>query len=162
MDGTEELIGLFPPGSSRDGDGMVMVGGCRLDDVARGYGTPVMVVAEDAFAAAGPRLPGTAGRPLAGLPCGVASKAFPCTAVQRLMVSEGLWIDVAGGGEIVTALAAGADPATLVLHGNAKSTEEVQLAVRSGVGTGVVDDLDDIDRLEAAVPPATNRTAWYG
>jgi diaminopimelate decarboxylase len=68
------------------------------------------------------------------------------------MVSEGLWIDVAGGGEIVTALAAGADPATLVLHGNAKSTEEVQLAVRSGVGTVVVDNLDDIDRLEAAVP----------
>jgi len=82
-----------------------------------------------------------------------ASKAFPCTAVQRLMVSEGLGIDVAGGGEIVTALAAGADPATLVLHGNAKTTEEVQLAVRSGVGTVVVDNLDDVDRLEAALPP---------
>jgi diaminopimelate decarboxylase len=82
-----------------------------------------------------------------------ASKAFPCTAVQRLMVSEGLWIDVAGGGEIVTALAAGADPATLLLHGNAKTSEEVQLAVRSGVGTVVVDNFDDIDRLEATVPP---------
>jgi diaminopimelate decarboxylase len=69
------------------------------------------------------------------------------------MVSEGLWIDVAGGGEIVTALAAGADPATLVLHGNAKTTEEIDLAVRSGVGTVVVDNFDDIDRLAAAVPP---------
>ena len=68
------------------------------------------------------------------------------------MVSEGLWLDVAGGGEIVTALAAGADPATLVLHGNAKTTEEIELAVGSGVGTVVVDNLDDIDRLEAAVP----------
>src|SRR5688572_2931630 len=82
-----------------------------------------------------------------------ASKAFACTAVQRLMVSEGLWIDVAGGGEIVTALAAGADPATLVLHGNAKTTEEIELAVRSGVGTVVVDNFDDIDRLADAVPP---------
>jgi len=60
---------------------------------------------------------------------------------------------VAGGGEIVTALAAGADPATLVLHGNAKTTEEVQLAVRSGVGTVVIDNLDDVDRLEAVLPP---------
>ena len=81
-----------------------------------------------------------------------ASKAFPCTAVQRLMVSEGLWLDVAGGGEIVTALAAGADPATLIMHGNAKTTEEIELAVSSGVGTVVVDNFDDISRLEAAVP----------
>jgi diaminopimelate decarboxylase len=68
------------------------------------------------------------------------------------MVEEGLWIDVAGGGEIVTALAAGADPATVVLHGNAKTTEEIQLAVEAGVGTVVVDNFDDIDRLEAVVP----------
>jgi diaminopimelate decarboxylase len=69
------------------------------------------------------------------------------------MVSEGLWIDVAGGGEIVTALAAGADPATLVLYGNAKSTEEIRLAIDVGVGTVVIDNLDDIDRLEALLPP---------
>jgi diaminopimelate decarboxylase len=153
MDGTDELVGLFPPGTRQDGDGMLMVGGCRLDDLAREYGTPVMVVAEDALRR---RARDYRERLAARWPDSrvvFASKAFPCTAVQRLMVSEGLWIDVAGGGEIVTALAAGADPATLVLHGNAKSTEEVQLAVRSGVGTVVVDNLDDIDRLEAAVPP---------
>jgi diaminopimelate decarboxylase len=153
MVGADELVGLFPPGTRQDGDGMLMVGGCRLDDVAREYGTPVMLVAEDALRR---RARDYRERLAARWPDSrvvFASKAFPCTAVQRLMVSEGLWIDVAGGGEIVTALAAGADPATLVLHGNAKSTEEVQLAVRSGVGTVVVDNLDDIDRLEAAVPP---------
>jgi diaminopimelate decarboxylase len=68
------------------------------------------------------------------------------------MVSEGLWLDVAGGGEIIAALAAGADPATLVLHGNAKTTEEIELAVSCGVGLVVIDNFDDIDRLEAAVP----------
>jgi diaminopimelate decarboxylase len=82
-----------------------------------------------------------------------ACKAFPCTAVQRLMIAEGLWLDVAGGGEIISALAAGADPATLILHGNAKTTEEIELATSSGVGTVVVDNTDDIDRLEAVLPP---------
>ena len=141
MDGTDELVGLFPPGTRQDGDGMLLVGGCRLDDLAREYGTPVMVVAEDALRR---RARDYRERLAARWPDSrvvFASKAFPCTAVQRLMVSEGLWIDVAGGGEIVTALAAGADPATLVLHGNAKSTEEVQLAVRSRVGTVVVDNI---------------------
>ncbi|HEU4347047.1 MAG TPA: diaminopimelate decarboxylase [Actinoplanes sp.] len=147
-----DLLGLFPPGTHRDADGMLVVGGCRLDDLAGEYGTPVLAVAEAAVRRrARDYRAGLAARwPDSRVV--FASKAFPCTAVQRLMVSEGLWLDVAGGGEIVTALAAGAEPASLVLHGNAKTTEEVELAVRSGVGMVVVDNADDIDRLEAAVP----------
>jgi diaminopimelate decarboxylase len=81
-----------------------------------------------------------------------ASKAFPCTAVQRVMVEEGLGLDVAGGGEILTALKAGVDPALVVLHGNAKSDEEIAMAVEHGLGLVVVDNADDVDRLEATVP----------
>ena len=138
-----DLLGLFPPGTAAAADGMLAVGGCRLDDLAREYGTPVMVVAEGALR---DRARAYREKLAARWPASqvvFASKAFACTAVQRLMVSEGLWIDVAGGGEIVTALAAGADPATLVLHGNAKTTEEIELAVRSGVGTVVVDNVDE-------------------
>ena len=82
-----------------------------------------------------------------------ASKAFPCTAVQRVMVEEGLGLDVAGGGEILTALKAGVDPALIVLHGNAKSDEEIAMAVEHGIGLVVVDNSDDVDRLEATVRP---------
>jgi hypothetical protein len=76
----------------------LMVGGCRLDDLAREYGTPVMVVAEDALRR---RARDYRERLAARWPDSrvlFASKAFPCTAVQRLMVSEGLWIDVADAG----------------------------------------------------------------
>ena len=78
-----------------------------------------------------------------------ASKAFPATAVQRVMVEEGLGLDVAGGGEILTALKAGVDPALIVLHGNAKSDEEIAMAAEHGIGLVVVDNGDDVDRLEA-------------
>jgi diaminopimelate decarboxylase len=148
----EELLGLFPPGTTRDGDGMLVVGGCRLDDVAVEFGTPVLVVAEGALRRRARDYRDTLAARWADAQVVFASKAFPCTAVQRVMVEEGIWLDVAGGGEIVTALAAGADPANLVLHGNAKTTEEIRLAVDSGLGTVVVDNTDDIDRLEAAVP----------
>ncbi len=152
MTGADEVLGLFPPGTGRDGDGMLRVAGCRLDELAAEYGTPALVVDEGAV-----RRQARAYRQLLAArwpdaQVAFASKAFPCTAMQRLMVSEGLWLDVAGGGEIVTALAASADPATLILHGNAKTTEEIELAVSSGVGTVVVDNFDDIDRLAAAVP----------
>ena len=68
------------------------------------------------------------------------------------MVEEGLGLDVAGGGEILTALKAGVDPALIVLHGNAKSDEEIAMAVDHGLGLVVVDNSDDVDRLEATVP----------
>jgi diaminopimelate decarboxylase len=131
---------------------MLTVGGCRADDLALEFGTPVMVVAERALrdrareyrhelAARWPR-----SRVV------FASKAFPCTAVQRVMVEEGLGLDVAGAGEIITALKARAEPSRLVLHGNAKSDEEIAMAIGLGLGLVVVDNADDVDRLESTVP----------
>ena len=124
---TADLLGLFPPGTRLDDDGTLMVGGCRLDDVAAQFGTPAIVVSEDALrqrardylAAFRDRWP--------RCDLAFASKSCPCTAVQRVMTEEGLHLDVAGGGEILTALKAGADPARLVLHGNAKTDEELEM-----------------------------------
>ena len=44
-----ELMDLFPPGTRLDTDGTLVVGGCRLDDVAEQFGTPAIVVSEDAL-----------------------------------------------------------------------------------------------------------------
>ena len=147
-----DVMSLFPPGSALDADGMLTVGGCRADDLAREFGTPALVVAEPALR---DRAREYAGELAARWPRSrvvFASKAFPCTAVQRVMVEEGLGLDVAGAGEIVTALKAGVDPELLVLHGNAKSDEEIAMAVEHGLGLVVVDNADDVDRLEATVP----------
>jgi diaminopimelate decarboxylase len=145
----DALLSLFPPGSTPDEDGMLLVGGCRAGDLAAEFGTPVIVVAEDAVRArAREYADGLATRwPRSRVV--FASKAFPATAVQRVMVEEGLGLDVAGAGEILTALKAGAAPASLVLHGNAKTDDEIALAAEHGIGLVVVDNDDDVDRLEA-------------
>jgi diaminopimelate decarboxylase len=142
-------LALFPPGSGADADGMLLVGGCRADDLAAEFGTPALVVSEPALRArARAYREGLAERwPRSRVV--FASKAFPATAVQRVMVEEGLGLDVAGGGEIVTAIKAGVDPALIVLHGNAKSDEEIAMAAEHGIGLVVVDNADDVDRLEA-------------
>jgi diaminopimelate decarboxylase len=147
--GVDALLSLFPPGSAVDPDGMLTIGGCRADALAEAHGTPVLVVAEEALRArAREYVDGLVARwPNSRVV--FASKAFPCTAVQRVMVEEGLGLDVAGGGEIVTALKAGADPALLVLHGNAKTDEEIAMVAEHGIGLVVVDNADDVDRLEA-------------
>jgi diaminopimelate decarboxylase len=145
-------LSLFPPGSATDADGMLLIGGCRADELADEFGTPVLVVSEQALRARAREYADELTARWARSRVVFASKAFPCTAVQRVMVEEGLGLDVAGGGEIVTARKAGADPALLVLHGNAKTDEEIVMVVEHGIGLVVVDNSDDVDRLEATVP----------
>jgi len=68
------------------------------------------------------------------------------------MASEGIGVDVAGAGEMAMALAGGVDTALIVMHGNAKTPAELRMAVGAGVGLIVIDNTDDIDRLEDLVP----------
>lgn len=152
-----ELLNLLPPGSTVAADGTLTIAGCRADELAEGFGTPAMIVDESALRrrAREYRIELAARWPSSRVV--FASKAFPCTAVQRVMVQEGLGLDVAGGGEIRTALKAGVDPALIVLHGNAKGIDELTLAVRHGIGLVVVDGPDDVDRLEELVASGGNQ-----
>ena len=61
-------------------------------------------------------------------------------------------IDVSTGGELHVALAAGVPAASLVLHGNNKSDDELTRALEVGVGRIVVDSFDELDRLDRLVP----------
>jgi diaminopimelate decarboxylase len=146
------LSPVFPLGSRLNDLGRLEVGGCDTIELAREFGTPAYVVAEEdlrtrarAFLAAGRE----AGH--ADFHVVFASKAFPCTAVARCFAEEGLWCDAASGGELHLALAAGFAPERIVLHGNAKSEAELRMALRHRVGAIVIDNLAEIDRLERLV-----------
>jgi diaminopimelate decarboxylase len=77
-----------------------------------------------------------------------ATKAFLCVAMARLAVEEGLLLDVATGGELHVALAAGVPVGRLVFHGNNKSMDELRVALAARVGLVVVDSFDELDRLD--------------
>ncbi|MFI8360451.1 diaminopimelate decarboxylase [Streptomyces sp. NPDC085612] len=147
----DELLELFPDGSHLDRQGRITVGGCSLAEVADRFGTPALVVDEAALRGRARAYRQALAAHWPNSQAVFASKSFPCTEVVRTLVEEGLGVDVAGGGELVTALAAGADPAHIVLHGNAKTDEELAMAVAAGVGTVVIDNLHDLDRLEKLV-----------
>src|SRR4051812_15914864 len=144
--GVDALLSLFPPGSSLDPDGMLSLEGCRADALAGEFGTPVLVVSEPALRARAREYAHELADRWPRSRVVFASKAFPCTAAQRVMVEEGLGLDVAGGGEIVTALKACIDPALIVHHGNAKGDEEIAMAVEHGSGLVVVVNADELER----------------
>jgi diaminopimelate decarboxylase len=139
----------FPLGSRLNERGRLEVGGCDTIELAREFGTPAYVVAEDDLRARA-RAFLEAGRAAGHDDFHVvfASKAFPCTAVLALFAQEGLWCDAASGGELHLALNAGFSPERIVLHGNAKSEAELRMALRHRIGLIVVDNFDELERLE--------------
>jgi diaminopimelate decarboxylase len=146
------LSHVFPLGSRLNERGRVEVGGCDTIELAREFGTPAYVVAEDdlrararAFVQAG----SAAGHD--DFHVVFASKAFPCTAVLSLLAEEGLWCDVASGGELYLALNAGFPPERILMHGNAKSETELRMALECRIGLIVIDNFDEIDRLAGLI-----------
>ncbi|MEU7729625.1 diaminopimelate decarboxylase [Streptomyces sp. NPDC040724] len=146
-----DVLGLFPDGSHLDEHAHLTVGGCSLAEVAEQFGTPALVVDETALRGRARAYRQALQQHWPNSQAVFASKSFPCTEVVRTLVEEGLGVDIAGGGELVTALAAGADPERIVMHGNAKTDEELAMAVAAGVGTVVIDNLHDLERLEKLV-----------
>jgi diaminopimelate decarboxylase len=134
---------LLPDTAEISADGRLSVGGCDVLELAAEHGTPLFVYDEQ-------HLRNRCREAVAGFGDGVAyaGKAFLNLAMARLVHEEGMQLDVASGGELHVALAAGVPPERLVFHGNNKSTTELAAARDAGVGRIVIDSFDEVDRLE--------------
>ncbi len=149
---------VWPAHADRGEAGALRIAGVSAVALAEEFGTPLYVFDEqDARTrAAHVRAAFTAAFAPLGADVHVyyAGKAFLSTEIARWMTEAGLRIDVASGGELAVALAAGTDPSELGFHGNNKSIAEIDRAVAVGVGTIVVDSLIEIDRVAAAARAA--------
>jgi diaminopimelate decarboxylase len=139
-------LSLLPPSATIVGDDL-QLGGCSMTEVAAEFGTPAFVFDEQALRdRARAFLDGLSSRHSRSRVC-FATKSFPSSSMISILAGEGLGFDVVGEGELRIALAGGADPATIVMHGNAKSDADIQAAIDAGIGYIVVDGFDDIDRI---------------
>jgi diaminopimelate decarboxylase len=134
---------LLPDSAGVGDDGWLAIGGCSTADLVREFDSPLFVYDEDHLRARCREAVATFGEGVS-----YAAKAFLCLAMARLVHDEGMHLDVATGGELHVALAAGVPADRLVLHGNNKSEAELARAREVGVGRTVVDSADELDRLE--------------
>lgn len=143
---------LLPDGATVDDGGRLSIAGCDLIELAAEYGTPLFVYDEE-------HLRARCRVAVAAFPDGAAyaTKAFLCTAMARLAHEEGMDLDVATGGELFVALAAGVPGERMVFHGNNKSRRELAAALDAGVGVIVIDSLSEIDKLESVLDGRTAR-----
>jgi diaminopimelate decarboxylase len=139
---------LFPDTAAVE-DGELALGGMRTSELARTFGTPLVVYDEQTLRAQAQAY--RAAAPAALIAYG--AKAFPSVAVLRLFAEEGLGADVSTVGELTFALRAGVAGERLVIHGNNKEDE----LLRRSAEAGALIVLDSIDELERATSIGASR-----
>lgn len=145
---------LRPLTSRINSRGHLEIGGCDVVELVRQFGSPLYILDEWTLRRACQLYRDTWARCYAGGSRVLyATKAWNCLAICALALQEGLGLDVASGGELYTALQAGAKGEDLYLHGNAKSLDELNLALETGC-TLVVDSLYELQQVSALTTPA--------
>ena len=139
-------LSLFPPSATIAGDDL-QVGGCSLREMAERFGTPAYIIDEQALRSRARDYLAAFTHRHARSRVSFAVKAYPSASMISLLAREGLGFDVVGAGELRLALAAGVDPATVIMHGNAKTDDDIQAALDARIGYIAVDGFDDIDRI---------------
>jgi len=133
--------GPWPRNAVFGEQGLELAGVGALDLASR-FGTPLLVLDEEDLRARCRQV-----REAFPRAC-YAVKAFTARGVLRNVLDEGLDLLAATGGEVDACLRAGAPGARIVFHGNAKTDEELSLAVDAGIGLVVADGADELRRLD--------------
>jgi diaminopimelate decarboxylase len=139
---------VWPRTARAEPDGEISVGGLRLSSLAATYGTPAYVIDEaDVRSRCRAYLAAFGDGEVA-----YAGKAFLCRAMASWIAQEGLSLDVCSAGELAVARSVSFPPGRIILHGNAKTPEDLAAAFGYGVGRIVIDSASEIVRLAAQAP----------
>lgn len=129
--------------------GHLEIGGCDTVELAREYGTPLYVMDESLIRQ---NCRDFLGSFRAGYPDTIitfAGKAFLTTAMCRIIEEEGLYLDAASAGEAYTAIKANFPMERVIFHGNFKTEEELRMALDYSFGRVVVDNIPELEQLNA-------------
>ena len=137
-------------GTSVDAKGHLHFGGADTVELAKTFGTPAYILDENIirsrcriYSEAMEKHFGAGSRPL------YASKALSFKEIYRIAKSESMAVDAVSPGEIYTALSAGFPASDIFFHGNNKTDDDIRYALNNRVGTFVVDNLEELDSLDA-------------
>lgn len=146
--GNAAALSVWPASARLTAGGDVAVGGVSLVEAAERFGTPLYLLDEGEVR----ERCRTYLRAFPDTDVVYAAKAFLCRALLHWVREEGLGLDVCSAGELEFAVTNGFPPGRIVLHGNAKSPDDLSAALRLGVGRIVIDSAWEIARLSALVP----------
>lgn len=128
-------------------DGQLVHSGHAYRVLADTYGTPLYIIDEESFRARIRSLQAAIQNPYFQTEILYASKALLTHAIAGVIAEMGIGQDVVSAGEIYLGLKAGIAPAKMYFHGNNKLDSELSYALEEGVGTIVIDNRQEAERL---------------
>ena len=132
------------------------IGGCDMVDLAQKYGTPLYVIDEQTIRSICKDYKKAFSK-YKKTNMMYASKALCNSAVSRIIASEGFGFDVVSGGEIYTLCKSGIDMSKVLFNGNNKTPEEIELAIKYGVGRFSIDNFYEV-KLISEISKKYNKT----
>ncbi len=130
--------------------GNLTFAGLDVTDLAAKYGTPLYLLDENKVRKnAKTYINSMAKHFISGSLPLFASKSLSFKKIYEIVGSEGMGIDVVSSGELYTALKAGFDVKNAYFHGNNKTDLDIAYGMDSGIGYFVVDNLDELDAINA-------------
>lgn len=129
-------------------DHTLYVEGKSAVDLANEYGTPLYVLSETAIRENCRAIQSDFIAKYDDVHAAYASKALLTSAVVKIIEQEGFHLDVVSGGELYTAKHVNFPMEKILFHGNNKSDDELKMALEYGVGRIIVDNVDELYRLE--------------
>ena len=142
----EQLSDVLPL-TAAEQEGTLTIGGCSVRDLAAQFGTPLYIYDEATIRQTCRAYLRDYQAQLPGARAHYAAKAWLSPALVRILVEEGFGLDVVSAGELHVALHGGMDPAHIGFHGNGKTKEELEYALKAGVGRIIVDNDDELALL---------------
>lgn len=127
--------------------GHLLLGGVDATQLARTYGTPLVVYDVEMIRQQIRRFKQSFAQSGLRYQISYASKAFATLAMYQIIAEAGLHADVVSGGEMYTALQAGFPAERLSFHGNNKSLAELEMAVDQHLGVIILDNFYEIQLL---------------
>jgi len=118
--------------------------GVSLLDIAKQYGTPCFVYSADMIAHQYNLIEQQLTVP--NLIC-YAVKANSSLAVLNILAKWGSGFDIVSGGELARVLKAGAVPNRIMYSGVGKTSDEIRVALQTGIGCLNVESAQELDRI---------------
>ena len=129
-------------------NGMLTIGGVRVDNLVKEYGTPLYVLDEDTVRNNIRNFKKSLDENYEKGMVLYASKALNCLELCRIANDEGIGLDCVSAGEIYTALTAGFPANKIYFHGNNKTEDELIYAIDNNIGVIIVDNYYELDAIE--------------
>lgn len=134
-------------GTMRNEEGILSIGGVKVNELAQKYGTPLYIYDQELIEENMNKYKVNFKSDKFSTKVVYASKAFLSKAMCKLVEKFDFHIDAVSGGELYAIKSSGISMERVHMHGNNKTDEELAMCLDYEIGSIIIDNKYEIDRL---------------